>query len=80
MRPAGSRAYYTGANVAPVASGFRSDCASSVRHSVRTVGMGYLSQQRYQQSWRKYALQGEQNLVGLSHALPRIAGIRLFWN
>lgn len=77
-----SRVYYTEANVAPYDGPAHETVDVQLRYDAASAPWGwdiYVNNVTNDQ-WREYAYQGELNVVGADYALPRIAGIRLFWN
>jgi iron complex outermembrane receptor protein len=77
-----SHVYYTGANAAPFDGRGHEAINLHLRYDAASGPWGwdiYVNNVTDNQ-WRQYAYQGEENVVGASYALPRIVGVRLFWN
>lgn len=77
-----SHVYYTEQNVAPYDAPRHEAINVHLRYDAASAPWGwdlYVNNVTDKQ-WRTYAYQGVQNVVGANYALPRLAGIRLFWN
>jgi iron complex outermembrane recepter protein len=77
-----SHVYYTEQNVSPYDAPAHEAVNVHLRYDAASAPWGwelYVNNVTNNQ-WRTYAYQGELNVVGADYALPRIAGIRLFWN
>jgi len=77
-----SRVYYTEANTAPYDGPGHESINVHLRYDAASGPWGwdvYVNNVTDKQ-WREYAYQGQANVVGANYALPRVAGIRLFWN
>lgn len=77
-----SHVYYTEQNVSPYDSPAHEAVNVHLRYEAASAPWGweiYVNNATNNQ-WRAYAYQGELNVVGVDYALPRLAGVRLFWN
>ena len=77
-----SRIFYTADNVAPYDGPGHEAINLHLRYDAVSGPWGwdiYVNNVTDNQ-WRQYAFQGVETVVAVDYALPRIAGIRLFWN
>jgi len=77
-----SHVYYTEQNVSPYDAPAHETVNVHLRYDAASAPWGweiYVNNATNDQ-WRTYAYQGELNVVGADYALPRVAGVRLFWN
>jgi len=77
-----TRVYFTEQNVAPYDANAHEAINVHLRYDAASGPWGwdaYINNVTDNQ-WRTYAYQGQLNVVGANYALPRIAGLRLFWN
>jgi iron complex outermembrane recepter protein len=77
-----SHVYYTEDNVSPYDASGHEAVNLHLRYEAASAPWGwdvYVNNVTNKQ-WRTYAYQGQGTVVGANYALPRIAGIRLFWN
>lgn len=77
-----SRVYYTEDNIVPYDGPNHEAINVHLRYDAASSPWGfdlYVNNVTNNQ-WREYAYQGELNVIGANYALPRIAGIELFWN
>jgi iron complex outermembrane recepter protein len=77
-----SHVYYTEQNVSPYDAPGHEAVNVRLRYDAASAPWGwevYVNNVTDNQ-WRTYAYQGELNVVGANYALPRLAGVRLFWN
>lgn len=77
-----SHVYYSEANVAPYDGPAHEAINLHLRYDAASAPWGwdiYVNNVTDNQ-WREYAYQGEGTVVGANYALPRIVGLRVFWN
>jgi iron complex outermembrane receptor protein len=77
-----SRVYYIDANIAPYEDPGHEAINAHLRYEAASGRWGwdaYVNNVTDKQ-WRQYAYQGQASVVGVYYSLPRIAGIRFFWN
>ena len=77
-----SHVYYTEANVAPYDGSAHEAINAHLRYDAASGPWGWdiYVNNVTDNRWREYAYQGEGTVVGANYALPRIVGLRLFWN